>query len=165
MIVGQGPGNAEVERARPFAGISGTRLNHWLADCGADPEAPREHGHLTSVIKCAFAPFGERDFRHMALNCRAFFMRQFNLVQPRLIISLGAHAYEWLDVTGVSYAAAIGQPQNTADYVLVTDLGVHYTLLPWPHPSGRNRLLNEESVRERLRASFDFVRPFLSGEE
>ena len=49
VIVGQGPGKAEVRHSRAFAGMSGRRLDSWLMRCGASVDSPRERVYLTSV--------------------------------------------------------------------------------------------------------------------
>lgn len=157
MIIGQGPGKREVEEDRPFAGAAGRRLDEWLVSSGAPPDDPRADTYLTSVIKCAFDPFSQATFRRMAVSCRRFLATQFEYVQPRLVITLGRYAYESVTVVGGKYNAAVNQPIDTRDHVLVTDFGLHFVHLPWPHPSGLNRMLNNPAIVNSLAATFPLV--------
>jgi len=100
----------------------------------------------------------------MAKNCAPFLERQISQIRPALIITLGKRAYEVLRVVEGTYEDALCRPQETADFVLVTPFGFHYSLMHWPHPSGLNRWLNEPANRKRLDQSFDYVRQFVRGE-
>jgi uracil-DNA glycosylase family 4 len=159
MIVGQGPGQAEVDGLRAFAGQSGRTLERWLVKCGANPAAPRAGIYFTSVIKCACR--SDKFFPLMAKNCRQFLRWQIAGVKPKLLITLGKRAYEALQVSNRAYDEALCEPQHTGDFVLVTPFGFHFSLLHWPHPSGLNRWLNVDENVRRLSGSFDFVRGFL----
>jgi len=70
IIVGQGPGSAELKGTRAFAGQAGRRLDSWLLECGASPEDPRGGIYFTSVIKCVGS---DQQFSLMAANCAVFF--------------------------------------------------------------------------------------------
>jgi uracil-DNA glycosylase family 4 len=160
MIVGEGPGRSEVKKQRAFAGQSGKRLDAWLVSCGAAASAPRRSVYLTSVIKCVCpqrGPYGD-----MANRCAPFLDAQIRLQKPALIITLGTRAYRALRFTHDQYHAAIGKPYRSSDYLIVTKFDHHVTLLPWPHPSGLNRLLNDSETLERVRASFPIVRRFFT---
>jgi len=157
-VIGQGPGRAELKGTRAFAGQSGRTLDSWLVACGADARKPRAGVYFTSVIKCVGS---EGKFPLMAKNCAPFLQRQILQVRPALIITLGRRAYEALRVVDDAYEDALCNPLETANFVLVTPFGFHYTLLHWPHPSGLNRWLNLPANRERLERSFDCVRQFL----
>jgi uracil-DNA glycosylase family 4 len=159
MIVGQGPGQAEVDGLRAFAGQSGRTLEGWLVECGANPAAPRQGIYFTSIIKCVSPR--ERFFPMMAANCRQFLRRQIAEVKPELLITLGKRSYDALQVSDTAYDEGLCRPQHTKDFVLVTPFGFHFDLLHWPHPSGLNRWLNDSENVRRLKTSFDFVRPLL----
>lgn len=157
MIIGQEPANAEVERGRPFAGQSGTRLDRWLVQCGAPEDSPRRHVFLTAVIKCAHGGTA-RTFRQMARHCRPFLRRQIDLVRPEIIITLGARAYRNLTPVSLSYSNARFRMLETSEHQLVSEFRIHFTFLSWPHPSGRNRLLNKPEVRAQVENSCAEVR-------
>jgi uracil-DNA glycosylase family 4 len=162
LIVGQGPGKAEVRRGRAFAGQSGTTLDSWLRAAGLDSDNPRRGVYLTSVIKCCHS--SSKDFDLMARNCGDFLQRQIMAVKPALVISLGRSAYLSLRFTAEDFSDALCRPLHTSSTLLVSQFGFHFWLLPWPHPSGLNRWHNAAENRQRLQGSFAFVKQVLWGE-
>ena len=163
MVIGQGPGRAELGGTRAFAGQSGRTLDVWLQSCGADPADPRRGIYFTSVIKCVSSK--DNCFARMAQNCAPFLARQILEIHPHLIVTLGKRAYEALRIIEEDYEAALCNPRYSADVVLVTPFGFHFSLLHWPHPSGLNRWLNTAENQARHRQSFEFVRKFLGGDK
>jgi len=161
MIVGQGPGQAELKGPRAFAGQSGHTLEKWLVACGTNAGMPRSGIYFTSVIKCVCPKV--RFFPLMAMNCRGFLHRQIVELKPELLITLGRRAYEALKVSDEDYEEALCKPRNTSEFALITPYGFHVSLLHWPHPSGLNRWLNNDQNLNRLATSFEFVRHFLEG--
>jgi uracil-DNA glycosylase len=97
----------------------------------------------------------------MARQCQRFLDKQLALVKPRLVITLGEHAYDALRVDDLPYREALCRLVDTRDYVFFGRGDSHYRLLIWPHPSGLNRWLNRAENRRRLELTFDMVRPFL----
>lgn len=161
MFVGEGPGNDEYKRSLAFAGAAGRRLDSWLSACGADPDDVRKDCYLSSVIKC-FDKHREPSNQHVMIkNCSQFLFEQIALIKPSLIITLGKVAYEELAVTSSPYKDALCQLFWSEDHLLVTRPGIHYYLMPWPHPSPRNRLLNDDTLVREVRTTFAVVRRFL----
>jgi uracil-DNA glycosylase family 4 len=158
VVVGQGPGNTEIAKEQAFSGYSGKRLDEWLIQCGATKERPRAGIYMTSVIKCIGA---KNAFPKMAHNCRPFLNQQLSIIRPALVITLGQQAYEELRFNQAPYQAALCQEYRSADYVMMTPVGFHYSLLPWPHPSGLNRWHNDQENIDLLTASFQTVRAHL----
>ena len=139
---------------------SGRTLDSWLVACGADAAEPRAAIYFTSVIKCV-GPGSS--FPLMAKNCASFLQRQVLEIRPALIITLGKLAYGALRTFDDDYEDALCKPLNTAELVLVTSFGFHYSLLHWPHPSGLNRWLNVPENKDRLKRSFEHVKQFIGG--
>jgi DNA polymerase len=84
FFVGEGPGREEDVQGRPFVGSAGKVLDGLLADAGV----ARSEVFITSVVKCR--PPGNRNPKadEMAA-CRPYLLRQIELVQPRVIVTLG----------------------------------------------------------------------------
>lgn len=161
VIVGQSPGRQEEKRKRAFAGQSGRRLDEWLAECGAPPRAPRRKMYLTSILKCTCAKHSH--FRKMASRCLPFLRRQLEIIQPRLVITLGADAHGYFRMDKKERFRDVAcQLRRTQDYLLMPLYGFHHHLMVWPHPSGLSRWLNNDAHRDRLRSSFRELRPLVT---
>lgn len=158
MVVGQAPGNREVKSGTAFSGHSGNKLMEWLILAGADSTNPRKGIYFTAILKCLADTIS---FAAMAHRCRRFLFRQIEIIRPQLIITLGQCAYEELRLENTPYTDALCALQTSEGTLLTTPFGYHFTLLPWPHPSGRNLWLNDSANLVRLNESFQLVRPYL----
>lgn len=159
IIVGEAPAAQEQAQGKAFAGQAGKRLDQWLIACGQPPDDARRSIYLTSVVKCRNAP---AQFNKMVRNCRHFIDEQVRIIAPRIVITLGKHAYDAFAVSRHSYDDALCTIISTSEHVLTTPSGPHYILVPWPHPSGMNRWHNEPRNRTRLTKSFQDVAPLLT---
>jgi uracil-DNA glycosylase len=84
MLIGEAPGAEEDRQGEPFVGRAGQLLNRMLAAIGLE----RGQVYIANILKCR--PPGNRDPRpEEAAACRAFLTRQIQLIEPRLILSLG----------------------------------------------------------------------------
>ena len=94
LVVGEGPGENEDRQGEPFVGRAGELLNKMLAAI----DLRREDVFITNTIKCrAIVDEGGRianrapSPEEMA-NCREYLDRQLAIIQPRIILALGAPA-------------------------------------------------------------------------
>lgn len=94
MIVGEQPGDQEDRQDRPFVGPAGQLLDRCLAEAGID----RARTYVTNAVKhFRFVPRGPRRI-HASPSpaeisaCRWWLDREIELVNPRLILMLGASA-------------------------------------------------------------------------
>jgi len=84
---GEGPGADEDRLGEPFVGKAGQLLDKIIAAC----TLKREDVHILNVVKCR--PPGNRNpTTDEAENCRCFYERQFEIIQPEFICCLGAVA-------------------------------------------------------------------------
>jgi len=84
MIIGEAPGADEDRQGEPFVGRAGQLLNAMLAAIGLQREAV----YIANIIKCR--PPGNRDpHAEEAAACQPFLHRQIELIQPKLILSVG----------------------------------------------------------------------------
>ena len=88
MLVGEGPGRDEDLKGEPFVGRSGQLLDRVLRE---ELGIGRESVYITNTVKCR--PPGNRD-PHPAevASCRAYLDHQIQLVDPRVIVTLGNFA-------------------------------------------------------------------------
>lgn len=84
LFVGEGPGQYEDEQGEPFVGRSGKVLDEVLRDHGLARESVR----ITNCVRCR--PPENRDPKKVELeNCRGYLEREFELVDPDVIVTLG----------------------------------------------------------------------------
>jgi DNA polymerase len=86
MLVGEAPGRDEDIEGRPFVGRSGQLLDRMLAAIGYG----RSHNaYIANVIY--WRPPGNRDPSDLEVAiCRPFILRQIELIDPTLLVFLGA---------------------------------------------------------------------------
>ena len=86
MLIGEAPGRDEDIEGRPFVGRSGQLLDRMLHAIGY---GRAEHAYIANVIY--WRPPGNRDPSDVEVAiCRPFILRQIELVDPELIVFLGA---------------------------------------------------------------------------
>ena len=91
MIIGEAPGVEEDKQGEPFVGLAGKMLNEMLHAVGLD----RESVFIANILKCH--PPGNRDpHQSEAESCREYLEQQIALVQPKIIVAVGAIAAQQL---------------------------------------------------------------------
>lgn len=87
MLVGEGPGQTEDEMGKPFVGKAGQLLDKILLSV----QFERSALYITNVVKCR-PPDNRLPNQLEIAACRGFLEAQIRLLQPSLIICLGALA-------------------------------------------------------------------------
>ena len=137
MLVGEQPGNDEDLAGRPFVGPAGKLLARALADAGIE----RATAYVTNVVKhFSWEPRGtwrihkKPNGREIAA-CRPWLDREIALVQPRVVVCLGATAAQALLGAQFRVTRDRGRfvPSPLAQHVLAT-----------VHPSAILRAADEE---------------------
>jgi DNA polymerase len=137
LFVGEAPGFYEDQQARPFVGPAGRFLDELIASIGLR----RDQVFITNVVKCR--PPNNRDPLPGEIDaCRKHLQRQIELIQPRVIVSLGRYSLAWF-----SPREAISKVHGQAK---VKD-GVYF--IPMYHPAaalhaGNMRKVIEEDFRK-----------------
>jgi uracil-DNA glycosylase len=92
MIVGEGPGREEDLQGRPFVGRSGALLDRLLAE---EAGMRRRDVYIANVVKCR--PPQNRDPAPKEIEaCRPYLAEQIELIDPRVIVTLGNFATKLL---------------------------------------------------------------------
>jgi len=91
MFVGEGPGADEDATGLPFVGKAGQLLNNMIAAMGVT----REHVYIANIVKCR-PPQNRTPEPVEATTCSQFLLRQIDVVQPQVIVALGATAATYL---------------------------------------------------------------------
>jgi uracil-DNA glycosylase family 4 len=109
MFVGEAPGANEDRQGLPFVGAAGKLLEKLLVEIGLS----RADVFIANVLKCR--PPGNRDPQPEEIaNCRPYLRRQVELIEPKVICTLGNFATKLLreDPTGITRVH--GQPEVRA---------------------------------------------------
>jgi DNA polymerase len=94
MVVGEGPGETEDKLGRPFVGRAGELLDKMLLSI----DLPREDVFICNTVKCRpTLDTGHRIANRAPTpdemrNCRPYLDEQIDIIQPRIILALGAPA-------------------------------------------------------------------------
>jgi DNA polymerase len=107
LVVGEAPGEQEDLKGMPFVGPSGELLDAMLAalhlvradrypTAVGDPRATRQRQvFVANTVKCR-PPKNRNPTAEELAACEPFLLRQIELLQPRVILALGAFAIKAL---------------------------------------------------------------------
>jgi uracil-DNA glycosylase family 4 len=124
MFVGEAPGFHEDKQGLPFVGAAGKLLDQLLAGIGLT----RPEVYVANVLKCR--PPGNRDPMPDEIEaCEAHLWRQIELIQPRVVATLGNFATKLLSGRPTGITRVHGQEQET------TLGGRRVLLYPLYHPA------------------------------
>ena len=144
MFVGEQPGDHEDVQGRPFVGPAGQILDAALVQAGLD----RTQAYVTNAVKhFKFRPEGKRRIHERpnvgeVNHCRWWLKREIEMVQPDLIVALGATAARSLTGRNVAITANRGS-------ILESEEGV--PVLVTIHPSYLLRLPDAEMAAQERR--------------
>lgn len=113
MFIGEAPGFHEDRQGRPFVGAAGEFLEKLLASIGLR----REEVYICNVIKCR--PPNNRDPLFTEIEaCRPYLDRQIELVNSRVIITLGRFSMaRFFPQSNISRIH--GQPKKIGNRVII----------------------------------------------
>lgn len=137
MLVGEAPGFHEDQQGLPFVGRAGALLDELLGEIGL----ARDDVFVCNTLKCR--PPGNRDPLPAEIEeCTPHLMRQIELIEPRVICTLGNFATKLLTGSQQGITRVRGRPQER-------ELGGRTVrLYPLLHPAAA---LRSDNVRQQLR--------------
>jgi DNA polymerase len=140
MFVGEAPGANEDLQGLPFVGAAGKLLETLLGEIGLS----RAEVFIANVLKCR--PPGNRDPRPGEIeNCTPYLVRQIELVEPRVVCTLGNFATKLLREDPAGITRVHGRAE-------VRTIGAHtLRLYPLYHPAAA---LYTPRTLETLREDF-----------
>jgi DNA polymerase len=140
MFVGEAPGFHEDRQGKPFVGAAGKLLDRLLEGIGL----AREDTFIANVLKCR--PPDNRDPRPEEIEeCSPYLLRQIELIEPKVICTLGNFATKLLSGSPRGITKVHGVPQRQ----VMGKLPV--VLYPIFHPAAA---LRTESMRAVLHEDF-----------
>ena len=124
LFVGEAPGFHEDKQGVPFVGQAGKLLERLLAGVGLR----REDVYIANVLKCR--PPGNRDPQPDEIEaCEPHLFRQIELIEPKVIATLGNFATKLLSGRPLGITRVHGQEQE------LTIAGRSVLLYPLYHPA------------------------------
>ncbi len=104
MFIGEAPGADEDAQGRPFVGRAGKLLDKIITACGLK----RSDVFIGNILKCR--PPDNRDpTADEIISCLPYLQRQIEIIDPEIIVALGAHAARTLLNTNKSIGQMRGQ--------------------------------------------------------
>ncbi len=100
MFIGEGPGANEDMTGKPFVGRAGELLTKIIENVLS---IKREQVYIANIVKCR-PPNNRVPTSQEVESCIPYLLKQINLIKPKIIITLGATAYNNLtnDKTPIS---------------------------------------------------------------
>ena len=141
LLVGEQPGDQEDRAAKPFVGPSGKLLEKCLAEVGIE----RKQTYVTNMVKhFKWEPRGKRRIHEKPNQaeisaCKPWLEREIEVVQPKMIVALGATAAQGL--LGSSFRV-------TKQRGTILRIEGYPPILATVHPSSLLRQITDED-RER----------------
>lgn len=154
MLIGQAPGDKEGPAGRPFAWTAGKTLFKWFESIGLDEEAFRSRVYMAAVCRCfpgKNPKGGDRVPSPQEIDqCRHWLEREFELLQPQLLIPVGKLAIvQFMAVERLT--DLIGQRHRIAL------AGRECDLIPLPHPSGASTWHRTEPGKSLLQDALALI--------
>jgi uracil-DNA glycosylase len=138
MFVGEAPGAQEDKMGLPFVGPAGRLLDQLLGEIGLE----RKDVFINNCLMCR--PPGNRDpFPEEIEECKPFLVKRIELIEPKVICTLGNYATKLLTGSPRGITKVHGEPQQREI------AGRTVILYPLFHPAAA---LRSTSVLELLRA-------------
>ena len=127
MIIGEGPGAKEDEQGLPFVGRSGQLLTKILDSVAINRESDV---YITNIVKCR--PPQNRDPQvDEVAACKPYLIRQIQLVQPKILLVLGAPALK----TVLEETKPISKVRGSWYQTPVDYMADNLYIMPLFHPS------------------------------
>jgi uracil-DNA glycosylase len=149
LFVGEGPGRDEDLQGRPFVGKAGELLDKMIGAIGMK----REDAYIANIVKCR-PPDNRAPTPEEAQACRGYLHRQIELIQPAVIVTLGATPLR--ELVGVS--EGITKVRGQWKRVKVGDREI--PVMPTFHPAYVLRQYTQDvrrAVWEDLKAAKEWV--------
>ena len=155
MLIGQAPGDKEGPAGRPFAWTAGKTLFKWFDAIGLNEEQFRSRVYMAAVCRCfpgKNPKGGDRVPSRLEIeNCSEWMEREFDLLQPQLLIPVGKLAIN-------RFLQADKLTEIIGKSLRVMIQGRQTDLIPLPHPSGASTWHRTEPGRTLLQEALALIR-------
>lgn len=143
MFVGEAPGFHEDKQGVPFVGAAGKLLTKLLESVGLS----RDEIYIANVIKCR-PPENRNPQTDEIETCKPFLLQQIQLINPKLVCSLGNFAMQTLLEKKIGITKVRGQVFRLPEFIL----------FPLLHPAAA---LHQGNLMTPLREDFQKLKQIL----
>ena len=143
VFIGEAPGKNEDEKGLPFVGAAGKFLNEMLDLANL----MRDDVYITNIVK--YRPPNNRDpLPDEKRDFWPFLLRQLEIIQPKIIATLGRHSMEYF-LPNEKISAIHGQAKRIK--MKANEREYEWIIMPLYHPAAA---LYNGGMRETLMADF-----------
>ena len=143
MFVGEAPGFYEDKQGEPFVGAAGKLLTDLLLSIGLT----RSEIYIANVVKCR-PPNNRNPQPDEIETCKPFLLQQIQLINPKLVCTLGNFATQTLLEKKVGITKVRGRVIRLADFIV----------FPLLHPAAA---LHQGNLRTPLEEDFQKLKAVL----
>jgi DNA polymerase len=157
MIIGEGPGEQEDLNGVPFIGRAGQLLTKILESAGIQRDT---EVYITNTVKCR-PPENRTPLTSEIEACKPYLIRQIQLVQPRVLVLLGAPSLKTILEEMAPISKVRGQwYKATVDYMaeplyIMSMFHPSFLLRHASREKGSPKWLTWEDIRE-VKTALDF---------
>lgn len=155
ILVGQAPGVREPVLGKPFAWTAGKTLFRWFEEAlGLNDEAVRAKIYFAAVCRCFPGKAAGGSDRvpnpQEIANCSSWMDREFEILQPNLVIPVGKLA--------IAQFMPVGKLDTVIGHRFKAErAGRRFDLIPLPHPSGASPWHRISPGRELLQQALRLI--------
>ena len=146
MFVGEAPGRDEDIQGRPFVGRAGQLLTKIINAM----RFSREEVYITNVVKCR-PPDNRTPRREEVEECKSFLLQQIQIVNPRVIVTLGKVATDFFIKSQMGMTSLRGQFHEFGSI----------RIMPTFHPSYIIRNEDNKKIKKMVWEDMKMVMAFL----
>jgi DNA polymerase len=163
-VLGEGPGREEDESGEAFVGPAGRDMTTVMTDFGIK----RNDLFIANLLKCRpKEPFSTNNATPGLFevgNCFWFLWEQIRIVQPRLVVLVGATAAKWiLNVGSVTMGKSAGKKEKLEAFGKnMVDWDCDYTIM-WHPAAALHNPNNKKVVNKSMRDTFHRAKSYMKG--
>ena len=145
VFVGEAPGADEDKQGLPFIGRGGKLLDKWIEKMNIN----KEKYYIMNALKCR-PPENRDPLPEEKANCRDFFVRQLQILNPKIICALGRHGFG--NLIDFDLKTPFGKARNKVHYY--SNNGKDIPVIATYHPA---YILRNQKEEDKVISDLEFM--------
>ncbi|MDO6993201.1 uracil-DNA glycosylase [Brachyspira innocens] len=145
VFVGEAPGADEDKQGLPFVGRGGKLLDKWIEKMNIN----KEKYYIMNALKCR-PPENRDPLPEEKANCRDFFVRQLQILNPKIICALGRHGFG--NLIDFDLKTPFGKARNKVHYY--SNNGKDVPVITTYHPA---YILRNQKEEDKVISDLEFM--------